>query len=120
MLKEKTNPHLVDTILELKRVGREHEAPVWRAIAGELEKPSSSWTAVNVGEIQRIADDEAPLIAVPGKVLGGGYLDKEVTVAAWKFSSQAEEKIDDAGGRALSLKDALEEFADGDDVQVVG
>lgn len=120
MLEEKTNPRLVDTILSLKRAGRENEAPVWRAIATELEKPSRSWSAVNVGQIQRVGDDDARVIAVPGKVLGGGYLDREVTVAAWKFSSQAREKIEDAGGRCLDLDEAIDEFGDAANVQVVG
>lgn len=119
MLKEKTNPQLVDTILSLKQASREHDAPVWRAVAEQLEKPSRSWAEVNVGEIRRNADEDAPLVVVPGKVLGGGYLGKEVTVAAWNFSGTAAEKIEDEGGRALSLDDALDEFADGEDAQVV-
>lgn len=120
MLKEKTNPQLVDTILTLKQVAREHEAPVWRAVAKRLEKPARSWRAVNVGEIHRNADEDAPAIIVPGKVLGGGYLDQNVTVAAWNFSKQAEEKIEDAGGRVLTLKDAADEFESGANVQVIG
>lgn len=120
MLKEKTNPQLVDTILALKQAGRENEAPVWRAVAEKLEKPSSSWSTVNVGEIRRVADEDASVIVVPGKVLGGGYLGEEVTVAAWNFSGQAEEKIEDEGGRALSLDEALDEFPGAPDAQVVG
>lgn len=120
MLEEKTNPHLVDTVRGLKTASREHEAPVWRAIAEQLEKPSSVWPSVNVGEIQRVADDEASLIVVPGKVLGAGYLDKDVDVAAWDFTSGAEDKIEDADGRCLTYDDAIEEFSSGEDVQVVG
>lgn len=120
MLKEKTNPKLVDTIHALNRAGRENEAPVWRDIADRLERPSRSWPVVNAGELQRVADDDAELVAVPGKVLGSGYLDRELTVAAWKFSGQAREKIEDAGGRCLSLTEAIEEHASGAHVQVVG
>lgn len=120
MLEEKTNPNLVDAILQLKQAGRENDAPVWRAIAKQLEKPSRSWRAVNVGELQRAGDEDAPLIAVPGKVLGSGYLDQAFTVTAWSFSDQAKEKIEDAGGRWLRLQDAVSEFADGEDVQVIG
>jgi large subunit ribosomal protein L18e len=119
MLKEKTNPQLVDTILDLRQAGRENDAPVWRAVADRLEKPSRAWAEVNVGEVRRVADEDASLIVVPGKVLGGGYLGEEVTVAAWSFSGQAREKIEDEGGRALSLDEAVEEFADGTDAQVV-
>ncbi|PSG96510.1 50S ribosomal protein L18e [Thermoplasmatales archaeon SW_10_69_26] len=120
MLEEKTNPHLVDTVLALKQASSEHEAPVWRALAEQLEKPSRVHPDVNVGELQRVADDDASIVAVPGKVLGGGYLDRELTVAAWNFSGSAEDKIEDAGGSVLTLSDALDENPDGENVQVVG
>lgn len=120
MLEEKTNPHLVDTVLALKQASREHEAPVWRAVAEQLEKPNRVHPDVNVEELQRVADEDATLVVVPGKVLGGGYLDRSLSVAAWNFSSTAEEKIDDAGGRTLLLPDAVEEHPDGEGVQVVG
>lgn len=120
MLEEKTNPRLVDTILDLKKAGRENEAPVWRSIAEDLERPSGAWPVVNVGELQRVAEDDAPLIAVPGKVLGSGYLDEALTVAAWKFSGQARDKIEDAGGSCLSLDEAIDEHGPGENVQVVG
>lgn len=119
MLEEKSNPHLVDTVLALKQASREHEAPVWRAVAEQLEKPNRVHPDVNVGEIQRVADEGASLVVVPGKVLGGGYLDRDVTVAAWKYSGTAEDKIADAGGEALSLSEALDEHPSGEDVQVV-
>lgn len=119
MLEEKTNPHLVDTVLALKEASGEHEAPVWRAVAEQLEKPNRVHPDVNVGELQRIADDDASLIVVPGKVLGGGYLDREITVAAWNFSGSAEDKIEDAGGESLSLSEAIDEQPSGEDVQVV-
>lgn len=120
MLEEKTNPRLVDTILELKRAGRENEAPVWRAIAEDLERSSRSWPVVNVGELQRVADEDAPLVAVPGKVLGSGYLDRSLDVTAWSFSNQARDKIEDAGGSCRSLAEAIAEHGSGENVQVVG
>lgn len=120
MLEEKTNPHLVDTVLALKQASREEEVPVWRAVAEQLEKPSRVHPDVNVGEIQRVADDDASLIVVAGKVLGGGYLDRSLQVAAWKFSGSAEEKIEDAGGTVLTLSEAVEDVPDGENVQVVG
>jgi large subunit ribosomal protein L18e len=120
MLEEKTNPHLVDTVLALKQASREHEAPVWRAVAEQLEKPSRVHPDVNVGELQRVAEDDASIVVVPGKVLGGGYLDRELTVAAWNFSGSAEDKIEDAGGRVLTLNDAVDDQPDGENVQVVG
>jgi large subunit ribosomal protein L18e len=120
MLEEKTNPHLVDTVLALKEAARENEAPVWRAVAEQLEKPSRVQPDVNVGEIRRVAEGDASVIVVPGKVLGGGYFDKDIAVAAWNFSGSAEDKIEDAGGRVLTLSDVVDEVPSGEDVQVVG
>lgn len=118
MLKEKTNPHLVDTILKLRSASREHEAPVWRAVAKKLEKPSRVWDVVNVGELQRVYEDGRTAI-VAGKVLGSGYLDREVTVAAWSFSDGARDKIEAAGGSCLRFDQVLEDNPEGTDVQVV-
>jgi large subunit ribosomal protein L18e len=120
MLEEKTNPHLVDTVLALREAARENEAPVWRTVAEQLEKPNRVHPDVNVGEIHRVAEDDAELIVVPGKVLGGGYFDREVTVAGWKFTGSTEDKIEDAGGRAIRLDEAIDEFAAGENAQVVG
>ncbi len=119
MLRRKTNPHLVDTVRQLKRASTTNDAPIWRAVAKALEKPNSVQTVVNVGEIQRVADDDASMIVVPGKVLGGGYLDRNVTVAAWSFSNSAKEKIETAGGACKTLSEAVDEVPAGSGVQVV-
>ncbi len=118
MLQKKTNPHLVDTILKLRRVSRENDAPVWRSIAERLERPSRVWDVVNTGDLQRVGEDDR-LHIVAGKVLASGYLDRGLTVAAWSFSDGARDKIEAAGGTCLRLDKACETYADGANVKVV-
>jgi large subunit ribosomal protein L18e len=55
---------------------------------------------------------------VPGKVLGSGVLEKEVTVAAVDFSSTAREKVDRVGD-AVSLAQVVERNPDGTNVRVI-
>lgn len=118
MLKKKTNPHLVDTILTLRRASRENDAPVWRSVAEKLERPSRVWDVINAGDLQRVGEEDR-LHIVAGKVLGSGYLDRSLTVAAWAFSDGARDKIEAAGGTCLRLDQACQEHADGSNVKVV-
>lgn len=118
MLKHKTNPALVQTVQRLRRASWDHKAPVWRAVAKQLEKPQRVWPEVNVGHIDRVAADGSSLV-VAGKVLGGGFIDKPVTVAAWAFTTAAREKIEAAGGSCLTLEAMLEKQPDGANLRMV-
>jgi large subunit ribosomal protein L18e len=55
---------------------------------------------------------------VPGKVLGSGVLQKDVTVAAVDFSGTAATKIDQVGD-TMHLEQALEQNPDGTNVRVI-
>ena len=46
---------------------------------------------------------------LPLKILGNGEIDKPLTVVADKFSKTAKEKIEAAGGKALSVEEAKAE-----------
>ena len=103
---KKTNPELVCLIGRLKEKSRSDGKPIWRDIAKRLERPSRVWTSVNVSKIDRYADNKETII-VPGKVLGSGILSKKLTIAAWKFSESAINKIENTGGKALSLEELM-------------
>ncbi len=113
----KTNPRLTDLIAELKSTSRETDADVWRAVADRLEKPRRNHAEVNLGRIERYAREEETVV-VPGKVLGSGALQKNVTVAAVDFSSSAKTKIDQVG-ESVPLERLLEENPEGSDVRVI-
>ncbi|MFB6107075.1 MAG: 50S ribosomal protein L18e [Halobacteriaceae archaeon] len=114
----KTSPRLQGLIADLKRVARDTGGDVWGDVAARLEKPRRSHAEVNLSRIERYASADETVV-VPGKVLGGGALQKPVTVAAVDFSSSAETKIDHADGEALQLAQALEQYPDGTNVRVI-
>ena len=116
-MSSKTNPRLQSLIAELKSVGRDADAAVWQDVAARLEKPRRTHAEVNLGRIERYADEEETVI-VPGKVLGSGVLQKSVTVAAVDFSGTARTKIDQVGD-AVALEDALEDNPEGSNVRVI-
>ncbi|QLG62492.1 50S ribosomal protein L18e [Halorarum salinum] len=117
MSSSKTNPRLQNLIAELKSVARSSDAAVWQDVADRLEKPRRTHAEVNLGRIERYANEDETVV-VPGKVLGSGVLRKDVTVAAVDFSGTAETKIDQAG-RAMTLEEALSNNPSGSDVRVI-
>ena len=113
----KTNPRLSSLIAQLKATARESGSDVWDDVAERLEKPRRSHAEVNLGRIERYAREDETVV-VPGKVLGSGVLQKDVTVAAVDFSGTAETKIDQAG-EAVRLEEALSNNPEGTDVRVI-
>ena len=73
-------------------------------LARHLAKPARIKKPVNVTKIQRASMD-GDTVAVPGRVLGAGEINKAVTVYAVHFSKEAHSKITKAGGKCLPLTD---------------
>jgi large subunit ribosomal protein L18e len=113
----KTNPRLNSLIAELKSVSRESGANVWQDVADRLEKPRRTHAEVNLGRIERYAKEDETVV-VPGKVLGSGVLEKNVTVAAVDFSSTARKKIEQAGD-VVTLEQVAQENPEGSNVRVI-
>ncbi|CCQ34391.1 50S ribosomal protein L18e [Halorhabdus tiamatea SARL4B] len=113
----KSNPRLRSLIADLKSVARDGGGDVWSDVAERLEKPRRTHAEVNLGRIERYAQEDETVV-VPGKVLGSGVLQKDVTVAAVDFSSTAERKIDQVG-ETLNVEQALEDNPDGSNVRVI-
>ena len=114
----KNNPDLVSLIADLKAASRNHEAPIWRAVARRLEKPRSRHAAVNVAEIARTVGDDKTVL-VPGSVLGAGLIQKSVIVSGLRCSAGAKEKIEAAGGRFISLHELMAWNPTGSGVRVM-
>lgn len=113
----KTNPRINDLVAELKAIAREHDADVWADLAGRLDGPRSSYAEVNLGRIERYAQEDGTVV-VPGKVLGSGTLQKRVTVAAVDFSRSAEDKIERVG-EAYRLEELLDRDPEASNLQVI-
>ena len=115
----KTNPNLEELIIELKRLSRENEAPIWRTIARKLEKPSRVWPEVNIASIDRYAKaKESVLIA--GKLLGNGILTKPVNVAAYSASESAIRKVENAGGKFMRITELAADNPKGSGIKIMG
>ena len=113
----KTNPRLQSLIAELKAVARDSGAGVWQDVADRLEKPRRTHAEINLGRIERYAQEDETVV-VPGKVLGSGALEKSVTVAAVDFSSTARKKIDQVG-ETVSLEQVVQNNPEGSNVRVL-
>jgi large subunit ribosomal protein L18e len=113
----KTNPRLSSLIADLKSAARNSGGAVWGDVAERLQKPRRTHAEVNLGRIERYAQEDETVV-VPGKVLGSGVLQKDVTVAAVDFSGTAETKIEQVG-EAVSLEQAIENNPEGSHVRVI-
>lgn len=70
--------------------GKKNEA--WIGIAGILSGPRRNRICINLEEINK--DSKAgETVAIPGKVLSGGEIDKKIKVVALSFSEKAKEKL---------------------------
>ena len=118
-IERKSNPVLVELIGTLHKAGRENEAPLWRDIASRLEGPSRNWAQVNVSKVaEHVGDGEHAVI--PGKLLGDGELSKAVTVVAYAASASAKAKVAKAGGKVLTLQEAVKAFPKGEQCRILG
>ena len=115
----KTNPNLVTLIERLRKESFQNKAPVWRDVADRLIKPRQYWAEVNLSRIERFAGDDETII-VPGKLLGAGAISKKVTVAAFKCSEAAKDKIARAGGKSMSIEELLASNPKGANVRIMG
>jgi large subunit ribosomal protein L18e len=115
---QKTNPRMSGLISLLKNTSRENESRIWRDIADRLEGPARNYAEVNLSKINRYAANGETII-VPGKVLGSGVLDLEVTIAALNFSASAYEKIRKANGQCMSIEELVSANPSGSRVRVL-
>ena len=117
-LERKTNPVLVELIVELRKAANSSGHALWADIADRLERPARLWPQVNVEKVGAVADG-AELVLVPGKVLSTGDAKKGLKVAAFAFSENARQKIMAAGGKCLSIGEAAKLAPSGKGVRII-
>lgn len=115
---QKTNPVLKDTVRKCEEAARRNDAAVWERVAEELSRPTREMSAVNLSTIERNTE-EGDTVVVAGKVLGSGRLTHNVTVAAFTFSQDALEDVNDVG-EALYIQELVDENPDGEEVVLLG
>lgn len=117
-LERKTNPELVELILELRKVAAASQSDLWADIAERLSKPNRLWAQVNLDRVG-VALQPNEVALVPGKVLSTGTPAKGLKVAAVNFSENARAKIQQAGGQCLSIAELAKMAPKGQGVRII-
>lgn len=107
------------TVALLRKKAKQNNAKIWNAVAELLSKPKRRRIYVNISKINRYSKD-GDIIVVPGKVLGAGIINHKITIGAFKFSESAKKKIEEAGGKCISIIDLVEEQPKGTGVKIIG
>lgn len=117
-LERKTNPQLVELIVELRRMAALAQSDLWADIAERLAKPNRLHAQVNLDKLAStlLAGETA---IVPGKVLSTGTPAKGLKVAAVNFSENARQKIEQAGGACITILDLAKSAPKGQGVRIV-
>ncbi|MBI3036268.1 50S ribosomal protein L18e [Candidatus Woesearchaeota archaeon] len=114
-----TNINLKSLIGELRKKAYAENSPLLARIAEDLEKSTRQRRAVNLSKISRYAK-KGELVVVPGKVLAAGELNQSLTIAAWKFSEQALDKISKANAKAITINDLMKNRVKNTAVRIIG
>jgi len=113
-----TNPYLKKLVEDLKEKYYKDKTEIWLAVAEKLENPRRKKVEVNLSDIERNTD-KGQTVVVPGVVLSSGDLTKSITVAAWKFSEAAVDKIKKSKGKILTIEELVKENPKGTDVKIL-
>ena len=116
-LERKTDPQLIELIVQLRKMGSENDAPIWSEVAERLSKPARNWAQVNVAKVEAVAGKEPAVVC--GKVLSTGDLTQPIQVAAVRFSENARAKIKASGGKALGILEVAQKHPKGTGVHLV-
>ncbi len=111
------NVKLQGLIQQLKKKSIDEKAKIWKRLAVDLERPTRIRRVVNLNRISRFTKENETII-VPGKVLATGNIDHKITVAAFKFSEQAKEKILEKKGECLSIEEIMDKKPKG--MRIIG
>jgi len=112
-----TQTHML--LQEMKKTSIKQDVKIWKRVATDLDKPTRQRRIINLFALDKNAKD-GETVVVPGKVLAEGELTKKITVAAHSFSGEARRKIQDAGGKTLSIDELMEENPKGQKVRILG
>ena len=111
---QKTNQQLKGLISELKK----RKEPIWKKIAQELSRGAKNKRQVNLSKISRHAEP-GDMIIIPGKVLSGGEIKTQLTIAAFQFSQTAREKIEKAGSKTMAIDELMKANPKGTKIKVI-
>ena len=118
---KRTGPQTLELkslIIELNKLASKEKIKLWKRISQDLKRPTRIRREVNIYTINKYTRNGETAL-VPGKVLSTGSLDKKVTIAAYKFSKEAKEKINKIG-KAITIKELIKENPLGKGIRIIG
>jgi large subunit ribosomal protein L18e len=113
-----TNIYLRRLIRMLKKEGRKNNANIWIYIAELLNKPTRQRIEVNLGKLQKYTKD-GDIVVIPGKLLASGIFNRKITIATWKYSQSAKEKVEKAGSKIISIEELVRANPKGTNVKII-
>ncbi len=116
---EYENPERLRIIKKLKQKAKTEHVAMYDKISEELSRVRKNRRAVNIRKINRFTK-EGDIVVVPGKVMGDGFLDHKVEIAAFSFTSGAEEKIAQSESTALTIEDFVENWKPVSNIKFIG
>jgi len=114
----KTNPNLVNLIINLKRQSRKEDVAIWKDIAKRIQRSTRRKAEVNLSKINRFSTEDETVL-IPGKVLASGILKHRVNVVALNFSKEAQKKIINSGGECIYIDEILEKNPKGSNIRIL-
>jgi len=102
----------------LKKQEKANGAPIWGRIAEDLSRSRKNRSEVNLETINKFTKNN-DIVVVAGKILGDGALDHSVTVASYKVSKSALEKINAAKGKIISIEKLVELNPKGKNIKIL-
>ena len=113
-----TNLELKNLIKSLRKLSTGEKVNIWKRIAKDLEKSTRQRRKVNIYKIDKYTQQDETAI-VPGNVLSMGELTKKITIAAYRFSESAKNKINKMG-KAISIQELMKLNPKGKKVRIIG
>ena len=105
-------------LIALKRQSRNPGGRIWRDLYERLQAPRRNRLTVNIADLQN-HHTKGHILVVPGKVLADGIIEDKLQVAAFFFSTKAQEKIEAHGGKCMSLEELMEANPTGKNIKLI-
>ena len=115
---EYEDPSRLSLVGYLKKQEKINDAPIWGKIASDLARARKNRSQVNLEKINKFTKSD-DMVVVAGKILGDGKLDHSVTIASYKFSKSALEKIHAAQGKSISIEELVKLNPKGTNIKIL-
>ena len=101
------DPSRLALIAYLRKKGKELNTPLWTRLAEDLSMTGKNRAEINVGKIDLLTEANS-IVVIAGKTLADGNINHPITLASFKVSKMTEDKITNAKGKIITIKELVE------------